>query len=256
MDDQQTSFLPEDYIKRRVEMRTNIVCLILFGVVLAAVAGAYLVTRAQRENVLHQQTRLSIAFQEAARRIDQLDKLQSQKRDILRKARVTAALIEPVPRSNLLSALINRMPASLGLLELDLESETVKGGRPVRPPTGSAMAAHADADQPAQPPLDVPERKIELSLIGVAPTDIQVAQYMASLARCPLLSRVDLIFSEEMRREELSQRRFRVDMTVSDEADVRAIKPLRIPRAVAGDAAPTQPQAPAPDAAANAGEGD
>lgn len=231
MVDQNTSFLPEDYIQRKIEVRTNVVCLGLFGIVLVAVAGAYMVTRSQRDEVLQQQARLNHEFEEAAKRIDQLDQLQGQKRAILRKARVTAALIEPVPRSNLLSALINRMPASLGLMELKLKSEAVGGGRPAPPPTGSAMANQQAGGAQAGPPTpDVPEREIELTLIGVAPTDIQVAQYMAALARCALLSRVDLVYSEEMRREDLTRRRFRVDMTVSPEADVRGIEPLKIRR--------------------------
>jgi hypothetical protein len=155
-----------------------------------------------------------------------------------------------VPRSNLLAALINRMPASLGMVELELASEPVDGGRPVQPPKGSAMANQAkhgtEASGPAVP--DVPERRIDLTLIGVAPTDIQVAQYMAGLARCNLLSRVDLVYSEEMRREDWTRRRFRVDMTVSAEADVRKIEPLRIRRQAARLAAPIEARADAADA--------
>ena len=253
-----TSFLPEDYVQRQIERRTNIVCLGLFVIVLLAVAGAYLVTGAQREQVLQRQAALNAQFEEAARRIDQLDELQAQKRAILRKARVTAALIEPVPRSNLLSALINRMPGALGLLEFELASETIGGGRPVQPPKGSAMANQAkQANGQAAPPApDVPERRIDLTLIGVAPTDIQVAQYMAALARCPLLNRVDLVYSEEMRREDWTRRRFRVDMTVSPEADVRQIEPLKIRREAAAIAAPLEARAGADGAAPTTAEGD
>jgi len=250
MDDRQTSFLPEDYIKRKLELRTNIICLALFALVFLFIAVYYIKQRDDREHVLREQSNINQKFEAAARKIDQLDQRQEQKRAILRKARVTAALIEPVPRSNLLAALINRMPASLGMVELDLASEPVAGGRPIQPPKGSAMANQAKktagATGAAAP--DVPEHRIDLTLIGVAPTDIQVAQYMAELARCNLLSRVDLVYSEEMRREDWTRRRFRVDMTVSADADVRKIEQLRIRRQANRLAAPIEARKNASDA--------
>jgi len=227
------SFLPEDYIERRVEMRTNIICLSLFGVVLAGVLGAYFVTSGQRSEVLKKQQEINAAFTEAAQRIGQLDELQKQKVALMRKARVTATLIEPVPRSNLLAEMINRMPASLALNEFELTSKQVVVAQSPVKPTGSALAAAKKAaGQETQEPQapDVPRYHVELTLIGTAPTDIQVAQYMASLARCALLTEVDLIYSEETRIEDASFRKFRIDMILNPDADVRQIEPLIVQR--------------------------
>ena len=233
MTNEKMSFLPEDYIERRVEMRTNVICLSLFGVVLAAVLGAYFVTSGQRSEVLERQKAINASFTEAAQRISQLDELQKQKVSLMRKARVTATLIEPVPRSNLLAALINRMPASLSMSEFELTSKQIVAS-PALAPTGSALAAAkkaANGSTDAAPALpDVPQFHVELSLIGTAPTDIQVAQYMASLARCPLLSDVDLVYSEETRIEDSSFRKFKIDMVLSPDADVRHIDPLLVER--------------------------
>ena len=172
-------------------------------------------------------------FDAAGERISQLDELQKQKVSLMRKARVTATLIEPVPRSNLLAELINRMPASLSMSEFELTSKLVAMA-PTIAPTGSALKAAnkaANGDGNATPALpDVPQFHVELSLIGTAPTDIQVAQYMASLARCPLLSDVDLVYSEETRIEESSFRKFKIDMVLSPDADVRQIDPLLVER--------------------------
>lgn len=237
MAEKDMSFLPEDYIERRVEMRTNLICLSLFGVVLAGVLGAYFVTSRQRAEVLEQQQSINAAFTEAAKRISQLDELQTQKKRLLRKAQVTTTLIEPVPRSNLLAELINRMPASLTLVELELNSKQVDGGVAFNAPRGSALAAasaaagkgEGEADA-ADPQPQVPRFRVDIQLIGLAPTDIQVAQYMTSLARCSLLDSVDLAYSEETRQEDISMRRFRIDMTLDPQADIRAIEPLTVDR--------------------------
>jgi len=253
MANDKMSFLPEDYIERRVEMRTNVICLSLFGVVLAAVLGAYFVTSSQRSEVLDRQQEINAAFTEAAQRIAQLDELQQQKVALMRKARVTATLIEPVPRSNLLAELINRMPASLSLNEFEMTSKEIAIA-PVTvavKPKGSAMSAANKANEDAGPAIpDVPRFHVELSLVGTAPTDIQVAQYMASLARCPLLAEVDLVYSEETRIEDASFRKFKIDMVLNPDADVRQIEPLIVDRnqrnPMAGSAA-VDPSAPLKD---------
>jgi Tfp pilus assembly protein PilN len=233
--EKQLSFLPEDYVERRIQRRTNIICLSLFGVVLTAVVAAYFVSSGERDAAIAEQKRLTAAFDEAAKRISELEQLQSSKTDLLRKARVTASLIEPVPRSNLLADLTNRMPASASFIELEMKSTKI-----VQPKVGvantslgAAQRAAAKANgaagangEPQQPEPEAPEYRTSVTLIGMAPTDIQVAQYMASLARSPLLREVDLVYSEETKVDDVTMRRFRIDMQVDPDADVRSIEPL------------------------------
>lgn len=238
----KVSFLPADYVNRKIESRTNVICLSLFGVVLIAVVGAYMVTAGQRAAVLTQQKLINASFADAAKRIQQLDELQAQKKDLLHKAQVTATLVEPVPRSNLLAELINRSPESVTLQELELKSRKLMPANPLASArNGSAMAAARQAANtgpedahPAAPAFEAPRFAVEVSVVGVAPTDIQVAQYMASLARCELLTDVDLVFSEETRVTDLAMRKFRIDMKLDESADVRSIEPMIAERDEAG----------------------
>jgi Tfp pilus assembly protein PilN len=230
------SFLPEDYIEHRVEQRTNLICLSLFVVVMLALVGAYMVTSRQRHEVIERQKQINAEYAEAAKRIAQLNELQQRKQQLLRKAQITATLIEPVPRSNLLAELINRMPQALSLLELDLESKKLT----VSPITlaqnkATAMANAKNGKAEATPVIDVPpvpKYDVTVSLEGIAPTDIQVAQYMAQLARCELLKEVNLVYAEEKRVDESSMRRFKVVMTLDSAADIREIKPLLAKRSM------------------------
>ncbi len=234
MTDSRVDFLPEDFIERRVQRRTNIICLVLFGVVLIGVVGAYAVTRTQLHMAMNERARISEAYEEAARRIAQLDELQQQKQALVRKARLTATLVEPVPRSNLLAALVNRMPDAASMAQLSLSSTKIKSA-PLAKPQGSALAgAQAQANGPDDAatvqPEPVDRYRVNLSLVGLAPTDIQVAQYMADLARCPLLESVDLIYSEEKRVADVNMRRFKIDMVLDADADIRAIEPIHMAR--------------------------
>jgi len=232
-DQKQMSFLPEDYVERRIQRRTNVICLSLFGVVLVAVVAAYFVSRGERDAAVAEQQRLTEAFDEAASRINKLEELQQSKRDLLHKARVTAALIEPIPRSNLLADLTNRMPGSASIAELEMQSKKIAKARSSANQGLSAAQRQAakkkgkEAEAENEPPKpEAPEYRTSLTLIGMAPTDIQVSQYMASLARSPLMREVDLVYSEEAQVDDVTMRRFRIDMQLDPEADVRALEPL------------------------------
>jgi Tfp pilus assembly protein PilN len=221
------SFLPEDYIQRRIEHRTNLICLSLFAVVLMGVVGAYLVTKGQRAEVMKAQHRINQEYAEAAKRLAQLSELQQRRQQLLSKARVTATLIEPIPRSNLLAELINRMPASLSLLEYDLGSKRLAPPRPPKPKKGRSVMANArEATKTADALPPAPKYLVSVTLVGMAPTDIQVAQYMARLARSPLLDQVDLAYSETARVAGLTMRRFKITLTADIDADIRNIEPL------------------------------
>jgi len=232
------SFLPEDYIEKRIEQRTNLLCLSLFVLVLAGVIGAYVVTSQHREEVRGEHAAISEEYQEAAKRIEQLEQLQAQKQRMMRKAQVTATLVEPVPRTFLLADLINRMPRTLSLLDMELASKVINKRK--HKPGASALANRKKTDltgehRPDTDDLAVPEYLVSMSLVGVAPTDVVIAQYLASLQQSPLLSDVNLVYTEEAKIAEAAMRKFRIEMTLDATADVRGIDPLEIPRELERD---------------------
>jgi len=230
----KVDFLPEDFIERRLERRTNVICLGLFGVVLVGVVGAYGVTRTQLHLALQERKRIAASYEEAARRIAQLDELQQQKQSLVRKARLTATLLEPVPRSNLLAALVRRLPEAASMSELKLKSTKIAAA-PMPEAAASALAeAEAKAKAAGEPfnssvVIDqVDKYRVALTLVGLAPTDIQVAQYISALAACPLLEEVDLVYSEEARVSDAKMRRFKITMILDPDADIRELEPERI----------------------------
>jgi hypothetical protein len=227
----ELSFLPEDYVERRIEQRTNLLCLTLFGVVLIGVVAAYVATSKHRSDLRQQRAEVNAQYAEAARNIERLEELQRRKEQMLRKAQITSQLVEPVPRTFLLADLINRMPPTLSLFELQMDAKLDKPALPQAATRGKTAMANAKVDgkgdaKKAAVPEPLPRYIVTMKLIGVAPTDVQVAQYMASLSQSELLSDVNLVFSEESKVEETTMRRFHIDMTLNAEADARKVEPL------------------------------
>ena len=228
---QDMSFLPEDYIERRIESRTNIVCLGLFGLVLIGVVGAYVVTYRQQVSLRRQRQEVNTEYTDAARRIEQLDQLHQRKQRMLQKARVTATLLEPVPRSFLLAELINRMPHTLSLLELKMTSKKIT--QPVirakrhQSALTNATGKTDGPDQDLDGPAPGPRYKITIAMKGVAPTDVQVSEYMAALHGCDLLEDVNLVISEEkLIQDTTTMRQFHIEVSLRPSADVRRMDPV------------------------------
>ena len=66
-----SSFLPKDYLEKRIAQRTNIICASLFVVVMIAVVTAFFVTNRQRNEVKAQQEAINTRFEQAALQLEQ-----------------------------------------------------------------------------------------------------------------------------------------------------------------------------------------
>lgn len=234
-----SSFLPEDYLAQKAERRTNIIILTLFVVVIAAVLSAFLVTNRQWNQLKRQQATINVAYQQAGEELEELNELESQKDEMLRKAEIVSALVERVPRSILLAELINRMPERLGLIEFNLNSEKIKATR-----TGLALKqtgrhkgptrglTKQEAEDAINKKIEVPKFKVLISMVGMAPTDLEVSRYLAALNTYSLLDDVSLLYSEEKEFDGQMMREFKITMELSRDADFHHVDPLLMPRGI------------------------
>ena len=231
------SFLPEDYLAQKAERRTNLICLTLFVVVMIAVFGAFLVTNRQWTHVKRAQESINARYRDAAQQINGLTKLESQREQMLEKAELAAALVERVPRSILLAEMINRMPNRMTLTTFELTSEQIRTVRTVVPNRraarrGSVRRARTREQAKVEPKAQPPRYLVKLSMIGTAPTDLEVSRFMSELNDYSLLSSVTLDYSEEKEIEDRLMRRFKIHMELDPKADVRTVDALAKPRRV------------------------
>lgn len=254
------SFLPEDYLERRAERRTNLFSIGLFVVVTLGVIGAFFVTSRQWNDVKSYQQAVNVRYTQAAKDIEQLKTLEVQKSDLLEKAEVTTALIERVPKSILLAELVNRMPMKMTLLSIEVNSTRLdkpvrrydKPADPKKTGSGNAGAALSgkagDPKKGEKPVITAPRFDHRVALIGVASTHNEVARYVSNLQECDLLKNVDLIFSEAARIEQTPMNRFRIEADLRSEADARRIEPKQAPRLQSPKDLAAPGQAPTPGA--------
>ncbi len=227
------SFLPEDYLEKRIQRRTNAISVSLFLIVISGVVGAYFVTNRQRDDVRLRQEQVNTRYQEAAKRLEQLDQLQAQKQEMIRKAKVTGMLLERVPRSLILAELINNMPSTLSLTELELETIVIKPRNLPKTALKKAKRNRKQQQQAAESDLpDIKPTEVFLRLIGVAPTDVQVAQFMTSLGRTEMFLDVNLLFSREIRMDNLLMREFRIESRLNPGIQIQELDLKKVRRAL------------------------
>ncbi len=235
------SFLPEDYVAQAAERRTNLVSLVLFGVVMTAVFGAFLVTNQQWTQVRREQMRIHTETQQAAGDIRKMRDLDEKREQMVEKADLAMTLIEPVPRSVLLAMLVNAMPERLSLLDFDLKSQEIRVPKrsaekePEKKPAASApkvagrakTKSEADAASKTQketPKVEPTRYLIAISMTGVAPTDLDVSRYMNALAAIPVFRGVQLVTTEEKEVDGMIVRQFRISMRIEPDADLRSLR--------------------------------
>src|SRR5687768_12773123 len=163
----ELSFLPDDYLERKGRRRANALCAGLSVVVMGAIAAAFWTSERSMREVEARAAKVSKDYADAAKSIEQANRIEAQQQKIVRQADLAASLVEKVPRSNLLAEFTNRLPAGTSLLDLTLESRT----RSVPPPPDSVKANTGPRGQPAAPPSPQPmEFDVHLKLTGIADT--------------------------------------------------------------------------------------
>ncbi|MFB3891852.1 MAG: PilN domain-containing protein [Phycisphaerae bacterium] len=211
------NLLPNDYVQRSARRRANILCVALFGVVMAAVLGAALVGDRSSRHTRHVRDQVDAAYAYAAQQIQQLQSLEARRQTMQDRAEAIGSLLERVPRSRLLGIIANALPENTSLTKVDLETKRLV--LPIATPAPGAKAptkfdAVAAARASKGPPVVV-----TMELIGLAATDVQVARFISNLARNSLIQSADLVFSQEKLIDKIPTREFQVHLELKNGAD-------------------------------------
>ena len=224
------SFLPQDYVQRKSEARANFLGLFLFAAVMLMVVGAFAASNRRWQSVLNEEARINTESEQEQLKIAQLRELEKQREAMIEKAQVVSALIDPVPRSVLLAELHIRKPDDVTLMELKLESKrlqvaTAAPAKQVRSLSSSAKrgAKEAPAEADTNKPAPAPQFEHIVSLVGVSTQNSTIADYIGSLKSCPLFTSVELQYIQETVLDEVTLRKFQLELRLRPDADARQL---------------------------------
>ena len=224
----QLSFLPDDYLERKARRRANILCGVLAVVVLGIIVSAFQYMEKITKAVQVKYDAVEKQYTDAARRIEKVNQMRAQQQQVVRRAELAASLVEKVPRSNILAEFVQAMPPGLSLLNLMMESRERAGAIP---PSMTAFEQKKAAleGRTANLPIAPKTFDVFLKLEGIAPTDLQVGDFMEKLKRSTLFREVNLIYTEAYtpvakttsnQKSEEVIRKFQIELTLNPNAEV------------------------------------
>lgn len=211
------SFLPEDYLERKTQRRTNIICAVLAGIVMAAIGSAFSLTERMNQQAELRHAAVEQEYADAARRIQQVEQIERKQEQMARRAELASSLLEKIPRSNILAEITNCVPPDASLVEFDLASQR-------KTSTAQQTAQNAPPKPGADPPPPEPiAYDVILRVSGIASNDVEVAEFIRRLSHSPLFKDVNLVISDQASLSDQNIRHFQIEMTLDGDADVRQL---------------------------------
>ena len=221
------NLLPENYLRHRRHRRADAICLVLMVVVIGGVLCAAAVSKRNATHTLAIRDRVNASYAEAARLISQMHDLEVQKSKMLRKAELTASLVERVPRSTLLAIVTNALPAGTSLTDLELTTQRII--KHAEKPEGGKQTGSRLTTKPRKSSFASADVSVSVEITGLAGTDVQVARFIANLARNPLMASVDLVYSEEKKIKDVTVREFQIKTELKGQADaIEFVRPAQV----------------------------
>lgn len=217
------NFVPDDYVQTNESQRTNILYLVLFLVVMLGLGGAFGTIKARQSSLSEKEMEVNMRINDVKESIRQFEELQKKKKSMAKTVMMTAELLEPVPRSVLLASLTNHLPVGASLIKVNVMQKQVLVSTPVK----KSNYANKQNEEKARPRK---VNQLHINLQGIAPSDIQVASYIESLASSRLLEKVELVESREHKIDEAAFREFKltavlkrdIELTDEDISDIRS----------------------------------
>jgi Tfp pilus assembly protein PilN len=190
------NFVPDDYVQDAESSRTNVLYLVLFGVVMIALCGSFMTIKIRQRACGVKEQLVNTKMTKIQEAIKKFEELQTKRGEMMRTALTTSQLIEPVPRSVLLASLTNNLPQGVSLLKLGLLQK--ESGRSLQSaPTSKYQSKQAKKAANAAQVSRESLLETHIDIEGVAPSDLQVAEYIGRMSNSSLLDNVALVESKE-----------------------------------------------------------
>ena len=201
----ELEFLPDWYPRlrrqrRRVLLQTWVALLVVAGLALWLTLAR---RNASRADVALRAFEAQVLQTETERR--QLDEQLRMKAQLEQREEVVASLGFPVEMSRLLRTLDVIMPREMSLK--DVTCTTIE--QPLVYDGPAAAQARAPQDKPAV------DRRLKVSLVGVAPNDLDLANFLTGLTNYPFFEQIQLLKADGVIDAGHTMREFEVTFSMS-----------------------------------------
>ena len=220
----ELSFLPDDYLEKKAQRRTNVIFAGLFLLIVGGMTSAFVLGERAARQEAEKATEVERQYADVAKPLEQFRQMQDKQRQMMRQAEVASSLIEKVPRSTVLGEITKAVPAGLSLTDLALISRvrTTAAAQPTGTAYQQSKAEREKKGKPADASAEPKQYDVSIKMTGIAMNNHQVMAFFSTLGNMKWLFRsVDLLISEEHTVGEQKVRKFQLEAVLSPDADVK-----------------------------------
>ena len=209
-------FLPNDYAQHRDSSRANLFYLVLLSTVMVGIGVTFSVIKIRQGSVAKELSTITVRMSRAREQMELVEQLQAKGKGMMKTASITMNLPDLVPKTIILACLTNSLPEGVSLLDLKITdkeivvSATKKKGQTQYQTASTAISKSGKGKVTPGRLLDT-----HIDIIGIAPSDIEVAKYIAAIGNSFLLSGVGLVESKEYEVDKMKFRRFKLQAVMN-----------------------------------------
>jgi Tfp pilus assembly protein PilN len=208
---QHINFLPAVYLQQRLRRAARLRQGALLSAMILGIAVGVAQTWNYRRALTHQhQTMLDLLATTKAQ-LTEVDKLEQARTTLARQIEIHRELHQPINYTELLGTLAAHTPEAVSLRRLVVANEKVAVSRPA---TAEDAAKARAAGLKAPKTVTDSQWITRVELDGVAPSDIEVANFIGAVAGSRLFQNVKLTFSRQGVVRRTACREFQVRMEV------------------------------------------
>ena len=210
----ELNFLPRTFVdaRRRVRilrMQSLAIAAILCALTVFLTTSKVLLSRVEAETVHARHTEELLGRQGV-----QMQQLKRRESELLRRQEIQRRLGNWVPRSSVLLLISRILPQGVGVINMSMVQKRVRKDRTMEVglnETGPNVRSRGRArSRKARSPSKDEELYTELTLTGVAPSDVHIAQVVADMEAHAAYSNVRLTYSRHRLADERILREFQV----------------------------------------------
>lgn len=193
------NFVPDDYIQNNESRRINLIYIVLFVVVMVALSGSFFTIKYRQRRLNSREKMVDRELAQREEEIEKVKELQEKRNQMWATALTTVELIEPVSKSLLLASLTNNLPDGVSLLRLSLiqkQAQAASGPSSLTVAKYKSLKAAKEEDSSGKVSLEE-SLQTQISIEGIAPSDLEVAAYIERLGNSVLITNVALVESAE-----------------------------------------------------------
>jgi Tfp pilus assembly protein PilN len=180
------------------------------------VGGTFLTIKMRQRSLNAKTSVVNIRMQQAQESLKKLEEVQAKRKIFVKAALATSELIEPVPRSVILAVLTNELPGGTSLLSISMEQKAKR--RPV--PTQASKDKY-QASKGSSRAVSLIETNLKIE--GIAPSDIEVANYISRLNNSIIFNEVELVLSKEHKVDDTTFREFKLRMKLKEDIQLSLV---------------------------------